>query len=222
MDHIHSIDLSSYDDGSIIELGVADDDDDCVSEAAEFVLDSWDLLSPVLDLDVHLSPIGNDALGNNALRRLYAPLDMTFGNLMSLSPLRWSGRFETSNMSADLLSRYASDDATRVGVMEPRFNSRVMNIGLPHWIMGDVDGRHFRPNFARRGPRRIWGENDRVLDDVGIPFVLDGRVVNVHIVSMRYIDDLITTVSVVNGKFLFLLFIRVLYFCDDDLIITGV
>ena len=106
--------------------------------------------------------------------------------------------------------------------MEPRFNSRVMNIGLPHWIMGDVDGRHFRPNFARRGPRRIWGENDRVLDDVGIPFVLDGRVVNVHIVSMRYIDDLITTVSVVNGKFLFLLFIRVLYFCGDDLIITGV
>ena len=37
---IHSIDLSSYDDGSIIELGVMDDDDDCVSEAAEFVLDS--------------------------------------------------------------------------------------------------------------------------------------------------------------------------------------
>ena len=78
----HSIDLSSCDDGSIIELGFADEDDDCVSEAAEFVLDSWDLLSPVLDLDVHLSPIGNDALGNNALRRLYAPLDMTFGNLI--------------------------------------------------------------------------------------------------------------------------------------------
>ena len=43
----HSIDISSCDDGSIIELGVADEDDDCVSEAAEFVLDSWDLLSPV-------------------------------------------------------------------------------------------------------------------------------------------------------------------------------
>ena len=70
---IHSIDLSSYDDGSIIELGVTDDDDDCVSEAAEFVLDSWDSLYPVLGLDNHLPSIGN-----NVLRRQYSPLDMTF------------------------------------------------------------------------------------------------------------------------------------------------
>ena len=85
-----------------------------------------------------------------------------------------------------------------------------------------MDIHHFRPTLAR-GPRRIWGEDDYVEDDLDVPFVLHGQIINIRIVMMRFIDDNITTVSVVNGKFLFLLFNRVILFlCDDDLIIARV
>ena len=215
-----SIDLSSYDDGSIIELGVTDDDDDCVSEAAEFVLDSWDSLYPVLGLDNHLPSIGN-----NVLRRQYSSLDMTSGSLMSLSPLRWSGGFNgTNNMVADILSRRDFTDATQISMMgAPHINYDIVDIGFPHWFAGGIDRHHFQPTLSRRGPRRIWGEDDYVEDDMDVSFVLHGQIINIRIVMMRFIDDIITTVSVVNGKFLFLLFNRVILFlCDDDLIIARV
>ena len=57
-----------------------------------------------------------------------------------------------------------------------------------------------------------------------VSFVLHGRIINISIVRMRFIDDIITTVSVVNGKFLFLLFFNrvVLFLCVDDPIIAKV
>lgn len=57
-----------------------------------------------------------------------------------------------------------------------------------------MDIHHFRPTLAR-GPRRIWGEDDYVVDDMDFSFVLHGRIINISIVRMRFIADIITTVS---------------------------
>ena len=56
-----------------------------------------------------------------------------------------------------------------------------------------MDIHHFRPTLAR-GPRRIWGEDDYVVDDMDFSFVLHGRIINISIVRMRFIADIITTV----------------------------
>ena len=150
---------------------------------------------------------------------------MTSGSLMSLSPLRWSGGFNgTNNMVADILSRRDFTDATQISMMgAPHINYDIVDIGFPHWFAGGIDRHHFQPTLSRRVPRRIWGEDDYVEDDLDVPFVLHGQIINIRIVMMRFIDDIITTVSVVNGKFLFLLFNRVILFlCDYDLIIARV